>query len=294
MYFTRQQFVVPTRQTTISPDISTVLEKGSGELNEDELLIGKKTYGVFDGATSLVPASFDGGRTGGRVAAEICKQAFGKETDSLIDAAERANREIRQQILAAGVNFTCKEELWSCSASVVRLHTGFFEWIQIGDCPLLVIREDGSYQLLGRLPGQDIETLQHWRQKGGLANGPVMEVMAEEIIAVRRRMNIDFGVFNGEPEALHFLEAGRISLTGISSILLFSDGLQLPQKDPGMAPDFDHFIAIYEKGGLEAVRERVRATQLEDIGCTTYPRFKPHDDISGVAIAVAGNQSRSH
>lgn len=284
MYLTRHHYSIPTGQTIKLPDISTVLEKGSGDINEDEVLLGRRTFGVFDGATSLVPATFAGQRTGGRLAVEICKEVFGEETDSLVVAAEKANREIRRQSLAAGVNFLHKEEQWSCSAALVRLYNGFLEWIQLGDCRLLIVRKDGGYQLLGRNPGQDIATLQQWRQKGGLARGPVTEVMAEEILAVRRKMNIDFGVFSGEQEALRFLETGRVDLDGISDVLLFSDGLDLPQEDPASTPDFERFIALYQKGGLEAVQAYVRARELEDISCTTYPRFKPHDDISGVAI----------
>ncbi|MDJ0622483.1 MAG: protein phosphatase 2C domain-containing protein [Desulfocapsaceae bacterium] len=285
MYLTRQQFSIITGKPTKLPGITTVLEKGSGDINEDEVLVGRRTYGVFDGATSLVPAIYNSERTGGRLAVEICKQVFGEETDSLIVAAEKANKEICRQSVAAGVNLRCKEEHWSCSAAVVKMYSGFFEWVQLGDCRLLIIKKDGSYQLLGRNPGQDVSTLQQWQQKGGLASGSVMEVMAEEILAVRRRMNIDFGVFNGEQQALAFLETGRVDLDGISDVLLFSDGLELPQEAPASAPDFDHFIALYQRDGLEAVRAYVRARELEDIGCIKYPRFKPHDDISGVAIS---------
>ena len=287
MYLSNPHYSFRPQKPLRVPGISALLEKGSGFINEDELLITKQTYGVFDGATSLVPATFSCGRTGGRIAAEICKQVFREEDESLKLAAVKANNEIRRQSLVAGVDFRCKEELWSCSAAVIRLHGGYFEWVQLGDCQLLVIRKDGSNQLLGRIPGQDIETLRQWQQQGGLTNGTVMEVMAEEILAVRRRMNIDYGVFNGEPEALDFLATGRMALTDISAVVLFSDGLQLPQKNPGGPPDIDLFVSLYHRGGLEQVREYVRARQLEDICCTTYPRFKPHDDISGIAISYA-------
>lgn len=266
------------------PTISALLEKGSGTINEDDLLLGNRNFGVFDGATSLVPTSYSCGRTGGRIAAEICKQVFKEENHSLVAAAENANREIRRQSLAAGIDFGRKEEMWSCSAAVVRLHYDYFEWAQLGDCCLLVVREDGSSQLLGHIPKQDTETLKQWQRRGGLVNGSVMEVMAEEIRAVRKRMNIDYGVFNGEPEGLDFLANGRMDLNGIRTLLLFSDGLQLPQKDPAAQQDLDRFVSLYCQGGLQALRDQVRSRQLEDICCIQYPRFKLHDDISTIAI----------
>ncbi len=287
MYLSPDEFVVTTTTITKSPRprISTLLEKGSGVLNEDDLLLGRRTYGVFDGATSLVSGTFKNGSTGGKMAAIISKTAFADESRTLTSSAIAANRQIREECRTAGINLQRKEELWSCSAAVVRLLGDHFDWCQIGDCQILVIRENGSYTLLGENPDQDIETLQLWRQKASTPNGTIMEVMSREILEVRRRTNIDFGVFNGEPEAMNFLKSGSEPLAGVADILLFSDGLLLPQCDPGALPAWEQFINLYRKGGLRGIRTHVRDLQLGDIGCSTYPRFKTHDDISGVALS---------
>lgn len=287
MYLSPERFTSTTTTTTKSrqPRFSTLLEKGSGDVNEDEVLQGIRTYGVFDGATSLVSGTYNNGQTGGKIAAEICKAAFADEQRSLTCSAMAANRQIREKCSMAGVNLQRKEELWSCSAAVVRLLGNHFDWCQIGDCQILVIKKDGSYTLLGQTPDQDIETLQLWKQKAITSNATALEVMSREILEVRRRTNIDFGVFNGEVEAMNFLRRGSESLTGVEDILLFSDGLLLPQCDPGALPDWEYLIELYREGGLQKIKTHVRNLQLGDIACSTYPRFKPHDDISAVALS---------
>lgn len=287
MYLSPDEFDLTASTITTSPQprIFTLLEKGSGVINEDECLLTSQTYGVFDGATSLVAGTFKNGQTGGKLAADICKTAFADESRTLADAALAANREIHDECSAAGVDLQRKEELWSCSAAVIRLHGNHFDWCQIGDCQILVIKEDGSYTLLGKTPDQDIDTLRLWKQRASNSTEAVMEVMSREILEVRRKTNIDFGVFNGEPEAITFLRSGSESLAGVKDILLFSDGLLLPQDDPGALPVWEQFIELYRAGGLQEIRTHVRNLQLGDIGCSRYPRFKTHDDISAVALS---------
>jgi hypothetical protein len=286
MYLSPDGFVSPSIVTKSPPPrISTLLEKGSGLLNEDELLLGKRTCGVFDGATSLLPGALKNGLTGGKLAAEICKAAFADEKRSLVRSAMAANCKIHTASSKAGVNLLRKEELWSCSAAVVRILGNHFDWCQIGDCQILVVKEDGSYTLLGKTPDQDIDTLQLWKKRASTSGGTVMDAMSREILDVRRRTNIDFGVFNGESEAINFLRSGSEPLAGVEDIMLFSDGLLLPQRDPGALPAWHHFIELYRKGGLQELKTHVRKLQLEDIGCYNYPRFKTHDDISAVALS---------
>ena len=62
MYLSTEQFTVPHPYPTIPRyAVETLLEKGSGELNEDVLLRADDLFGVFDGATSLDKRRFAGG-----------------------------------------------------------------------------------------------------------------------------------------------------------------------------------------------------------------------------------------
>lgn len=291
MYIEPEQFTPAAagRVFCEGPQISSLLEKGSGEVNEDMVLVGKRTFGVFDGATSLMPAMYACGHTGechtgGYLAAQACHDTFAAEDGGLLAAARRANETIRVRAEDAGVDFRCKEELWSASAAVVRLEDEHFSWCGIGDCRIVVVHSDGRHTVLTGEYDHDAPTLQSWRRKAGGATAGIMEVMAAEILRVRRGMNRDYGVFSGEAEALTFLDHGTMALAGVRDIIIYSDGLDLPRKNPLAARDMQTFLDIYERGGLYTLHQRVRKTQLEDLSCTTYPRFKIHDDISAIAL----------
>ncbi len=110
--------------------------------------------------------------------------------------------------------------------------------------------------------------------------------MRDQILKVRREMNISYGVLNGEPEAMDFLNHGRIELDGISDILLFTDGLFLPRSMPWLDNDWSLFSRLYREGGLENIRNYIRDLESRDPGCRVYPRFKIHDDIAAIAISI--------
>ncbi len=288
MFLSPEQLSFPSSLAVTTPRISTLLEKGSGTINEDVILRGKNgTYGVFDGATSLVQTRYTDGLTGGLLAAQICAQTFGELSEDLSACACQANARIKAEAVATGVNFKCKEELWSTSAAVIRLEDDSFSWCQLGDSHILAVYWDNSYRLLSVDPGHDRETLLAWKRQAATAPGTIMEVMAEEILHVRRGMNINYGVLNGEPEALHFLHCGKESLQGVRNIVIFSDGLLPPRENPAAPIDLDAIVSLYMQGGLTGIREYVRSTELTDIGCRIYPRFKTHDDISAVALSFS-------
>jgi serine/threonine protein phosphatase PrpC len=143
--------------------VDFIFEQGSGALNEDFYCRNENLFGVFDGATSLTSARYMDNKTGGFLAATLAGQTFKANHDSLIDLAEKANSAIRQAMAKNGLDSHHKGELWCTSAAVVRLFEDSFEWVQIGDCLLLVIHDDGRvpWPLVGHAealsdPGTDL------------------------------------------------------------------------------------------------------------------------------------------
>lgn len=285
MYLEHGFQFIPSRISTARPAVTTLHKKGSGDINEDVVLAGCDTYGVFDGATSLVGALYEGEKTGGRKAAEICKNAFGASQNSLVEAAGEANILIREEALRCGVNYKKKNEIWAVSASAVKIHEECFSWCQIGDCSIVVIYEDCSCRLLGRYDNHDAVTLKMWQSISSTTHLAIRDAVSDQIASVRSRMNIDYGVLNGEGEALNFLKHGEESLRGVSSIVIYSDGLMLPQVNPEKQQDVERFSSLFLTGGLNAVYEYVYALQMTDLNCRKYPRFKAHDDIGAVALS---------
>ncbi len=265
--------------------VETLLEKGSGKLNEDVLLQEENIFGVFDGATSLDTSALGEGITGGRLAAQIAAKAF-REGGNLISCAKNAN----QGIFDANVRYKDTPEerhkLWSTSAAVIHFHQDFLYFCQTGDSLILLLDKNGGHKLITPGTDHDQETLTLWKHTKAPAHATIQEILRDQILKVRREMNISYGVLNGEPEAMDFLNHGRIELDGISDILLFTDGLFLPRSMPWLDNDWSLFSRLYREGGLENIRNYIRDLESRDPGCRVYPRFKIHDDIAAIAINI--------
>ena len=262
-------------------------KQGSGTLNEDAYFLGHRICGVFDGATALNGAIYEDGKTGGYFAAKLACDAFRANNAPLLKLTHRANREILEAMQTKGVDLARKENLWCTSFAVVRIHTDAFEWVQSGDSLILAIDRDHRYQVLVPDRAHDTETLCLWREMASCGHRRIFENLKEQIIAVRRQMNVTYGVLNGEPEALDFISQGHAPLSGIEHILLFTDGLIIPREDPRDDHRFDVLVERFLDGGLDAVYRYVHDLQAADPLCHKYPRFKPHDDIAAVAISMS-------
>ena len=265
--------------------VKSLLEKGSGEFNEDVLLEEGDLLGVFDGATSLDKRRFQEGLTGGLLAARTAAQAFQGNRCSLDQLAKEANQNIQNAQLDESIGLDERHKLWSTSLAVVHLDGNRLEYCQTGDALILFILKDGGYKVITPDIDIDRDTLQLWKEMQVSPDALIHEVLVEQIHKVRLAMNISYGVLNGEPEALEFIRHGYEDLTDVSDILLFTDGLQLPRENPLEEQDWQSFVELYRQGGLQLVRDHVRHLQLQDPACRKYPRFKIHDDIAAVAIS---------
>lgn len=287
MYLATDQLSANRTQADLATcRVATLLEKGSGELNEDALLRENRLFGVFDGATSLTGERFAGGKTGGMLAAQTAAQAFANEQGSLLHRAAEANRLIRDHQFRHAITLEQRHRLWSTSLAVIRLDSGQMEYCQTGDSLILLLLKDGSCRLVTPDLDIDRDTLQMWQASPTASRGSIHELLAEQIHRVRLQMNIDYGVLNGQPEAMDFVHHGRVDLEQVTDVLLFTDGLLLPREDPMARHDWQRFTALYRKGCLTAIREQVRTLQQQDPQCRTYPRFKRHDDIAAIAIGL--------
>lgn len=264
--------------------IDFIFEQGTGEIDEDFHCRNGNLFGVFDGATSLTSVRFQNNLTGGFLAASLAGQTFHENNDSLINLAKKANIAIRKAMMDNGVDLNNKGGLWCTSAAVVRLLEDSFEWVQIGDCLILVIYDNGEYELLIDDFDHDLETLRLWKDHSCNAKDSILTALHEQILKVRANQNVAYGVLNGEEEALPFLNAGARSLHRVRHILLFTDGMFIPKSEPEKREDFDLFTSLFLEGGLARVRDTVRKMEQSDVDCRKYPRFKTHDDIAAFAI----------
>ncbi|CAG34861.1 protein phosphatase 2C domain-containing protein [Desulfotalea psychrophila] len=265
--------------------VESLLEQGSSAVNEDSLSITADVFGVYDGSTSLVSCKYSGS-TGGRIAADLAAETFARGKGTLAMRATVANRAIWQKMEQEGVDRSLGENLWATSLAVIKIHRNSIEWCALGDCRLLFIYGDGSYRQINRVEDHDRQTLALMESLGGLSTSRKHPRMRQQIIEVRRRMNIDYGVLTGEERALGFLQTGLEPRAGIVDMLLFSDGLLLPGEGQS---GLGKMVKAYQNGGLAALREDVRSWQNSDPDCISWPRFKKHDDASAISLKILSN-----
>lgn len=112
-----------------------------------------------------------------------------------------------------------------------------------------------------------------------------MEIINQPLVKLKEKMNVTYGMFSGEEQALSFLNKGRESLKQIKHILIFTDGLLIPKEDPKAKDDFDTFVKLFLGGGLLKIKNYVRGIEKDDPECWRCPRFKQYDDIAAISIS---------
>jgi len=263
--------------------VDFLTERGSGSVNEDQILMAEPVFGVFDGATSLNKYVDQSGKTGGLLASSIAKETFMKNDKSLLALAMEANGSILHAMQQKGIDTGDKLNLWATTVAVIRIAEREIEWLTVSDSIIMVFDTNGRYRLLGKFHDHDIDTLKLWKEYGARKVENISEKLTGPIIENRRRTNIDYGALNGEAEFVQFVQRGTLPLANIAHILLATDGLFVPTEKPE-AEDWDQFATLYLEGGLERLRESVREREQSDPKCWKYARFKVHDDIGAIAI----------
>ncbi len=261
-----------------------ILEKGTGGINEDTLVMENNIFGVFDGATSLKKEFFGSKKTGGMIASSVACSVFSKNCYPLVDLAKSANNAIRNEMISHGVNPSARESLWSTSAAVVRIKDKGLEWIQTGDSFIVLIYTDNSYKVLIKREDHDFETLSIWKKMAENSTSLIHEALKDQIRKTRFGMNRSYGVLNGEKEAEIFIKSGNESIEGVKEILVFTDGLDIPVETPEREKNFDVLVKQFLCLGLNGLKEHIREIEKKDPMCIKYPRFKCHDYIAAICI----------
>lgn len=269
--------------------IDKMLDKGVGKMNEDAIFIGESRFGVFDGASSMDGYTDEEGRTGGYLAANIAKKTFeGSDTDIVTTALE-ANHKIGEAMADKNIDVTQKESTWCSTMAVVDvvIPNKKFEWTQIADALILVIRKDGTHQVLIQDDyDHDRGIMTLWKEMAENRVDDIRSRLQNQMVELRRTANVKYGVLNGDPNAANFLRKGSGSLDGLAHILLFTDGMIPPKENRAAPDDFTEVVRWYLEGGLHNVRDQIREIEESDPNCWKYPRYKKSDDIGAIAITL--------
>ncbi|MFH1978163.1 MAG: protein phosphatase 2C domain-containing protein [Candidatus Aenigmatarchaeota archaeon] len=264
--------------------IQKIHDKGSGDQNEDELLIKENLFAVFDGATSLVKFVNSEGKSGGKLAAEICKDVFSNNGGSLKQIASDANAALLEEMKRHRIDVTKKESLWNTAMAAVKLLNSGIEFLTIADCLILSVFKDDTSKLVVPYNDIDLETMRKWKELADKQTENIWDKIKPQTDKVRRGVNVNYGVLNGEEKAIKFVKTGKISIDNVKSIIIFTDGLLIPKENPDETENWNLFIRLYQESGPKGILKHVRSLETKDPKCWKYPRFKQHDDIAAIGI----------
>lgn len=254
--------------------------------NEDTLLVDESRglFAVFDGASALVRFEGQAGKTGARIAAETARNVFERNDASLLEIALRANNAIESAHHKNGIDTSDPLSRFACTVAAVQISDGVASLIQSGDT--LIITEDSNGDVtvpLGYIDG-DLAIMKKWRSLADAGRNNIRALVDDDVRSLRRTANKTYGVLNGDPTVRHFLRTTELPLYNIASILIISDGMFIPKEDPTVQEDWGEHLRLCKKSGLNGLLRYVRSLEDTDPSLTRYPRYKIHDDATGIFI----------
>ncbi|MEH7086333.1 protein phosphatase 2C domain-containing protein [Neobacillus drentensis] len=211
-------------------------------VSEDSIVLNEKinVYGVFDGATPLMPFKDENGMNGAYLASNIFKDYFFRlyrSNLSLVEGIMAANRMLRAHMEKYKVNQEKYENLWSTCAAIIKIENdGKISYAQLGDCMIIAEYQNGTIKALTRDTVKDINyRAKSWREeqrKQGvkIQDEEYYQDRTQQLIFNRSLANKKYGytVANGKKEVLNFIQHGQVNSSGIKTLLMITDGLFHP------------------------------------------------------------------
>jgi serine/threonine protein phosphatase PrpC len=270
----------------IIKQVTSLHETGVRKLNEASLLINEKlsVFGVFDGASSLDKYLSADGKTGAYLASNKAAEVFAGPHTNLAEALQAADQAIDQLHKQSSIDTSDRVNRFSTTVAAVKISEDQAELLQVGDSVIIVIYKDGSAKAPLGYHDHDLEVMRKWRKLADEGQTNIRQLVAEDVIQLRRTGNTEYGTLNGDGAAKKFMQTLILDLKDVASILIITDGMFVPKTDPETGEDWNYYAKLYKEGGLEKIYQTVREIEKSDPELIKYPRYKLHDDASGVAI----------
>lgn len=265
--------------------------------SEDRLVITPGTFAVIDGATAATADQMGNLNTSAYTAQFLATflARHDHTTHSAGDLLLMANKQFAAHLTAAWPHILRLGKLGPCAAVVVvRFHEHAITLASLADCAIVGLMDDGLWHLLS-----DPDT-RHGALDDKLAAAAQAEIArgltpqqarkAPAVVAMnekhRNLMNIEYGVFNAEPEVATFLHTATVDLARCKALALFSDGMLWPES----ATDAEAFTETARRMHAQGARAYYQTLQEKydgDPAFTRYPRLKHMDDATGMVLRLA-------
>jgi hypothetical protein len=180
----------------------------------------------------------------------------------------------------------------ACIAALCRIGS---QWhaVRLGDCRLLAEDRRGFRRIVDFANDGFDEWITAEAQRlraGGLSDIKAISARLQpELFANRRRRNREggYGVIAADRACLAFVE--HMSLDDPRAALMASDGFFRLVDHYHDAIEQELLAEASDNGGIAALYDRLRAIERSDPQCRKFPRFKPADDASAIALVASSD-----
>lgn len=299
-------------------NLEVVYRRGGREVNEDAYVVdqGRGIFAVIDGATGLSGLS-------GKIASEILSHALQEDNGDILQRVLKGNSILGDKAVEAFQDPHIKsleeieKHLRSCcalaaieikkSSSSQRLLK--MNYVAVADCMLFIQYHNGdihqvSYDDIDYFDQKGLDLVnEFWKSLLAEGENPsewegfkIDEVM-ENIRALvnpaleqnRSRLNTSEGysVIDGSLEVEDFLTVGTIPLNNVRKILLLTDGLKIHSyRNKKIENEWLYTARLAFEKGLAYLEKTILTIEEKDRACYDYPRYKQHDDKTGILIEL--------
>ncbi|WP_189669097.1 protein phosphatase 2C domain-containing protein [Promicromonospora soli] len=257
--------------------------------NQDRYVTGDGFAAVLDGATSVAgDRSHDPGWYAEQLADTI-KQTV-PQGDSLAGAVEEAIRAVRD---AHGLT---PETTPTSTVALARWSDDTVEMYMLGDSYGVIFYADGTEAVHtdDRLDCVAVNERAAYRKRLAEGHGYddghralMLDLQAEQ--ARRRNRPSGYWIAGAQPEAARHGITSVDRRAGVSALVLASDGV-----DPARHPDATTWRDLYEEAneyGPARTLHRIHDAETDDVDGRRWPRSKPHDDKTLLAIELGCHEA---
>jgi hypothetical protein len=296
-------------------NIEFIYRKGSSQVNEDTYVVNKEQgiFAVIDGATGL-------GGLPGSIASGIISNALQEEKGCLLQRVLKGNATLAEKAVEAidhskvkSIRDIEKHRRSCCALAAIEFSTSSpsdvikMTYVSAADCLLFVQYKNGHIHQV------NYDDIDYFDQKGlDLAKEQWKNYLIENenpneweslkinqtIKDIRERVNPvlqqnrgklntseGYGIIDGSQEVEDFLAAGTIPLVNVRKLLLLTDGLKIhSHRHKKIENEWLYTAKLAFEHGLDYLEKTILEIEENDPACYNYPRFKQHDDKTGILI----------
>jgi hypothetical protein len=296
-------------------NIEIISRIGSRAVNEDTYVINKEQgiFAVIDGATGLDGLS-------GSIASGIIRKALQEEEGGLLERVLKGNATLAEKAVEAihdpkvnSIQDIEKQQRSCCAMAAIELSTSSrhdvikMNYVTAADCLLFVQYKNGhihqvNYDDIDHFDQKGLDlAMEQWKNHVIEDENPndweslkitqtmkgIREIVDPILLQNRKSLNTSegYGIIDGSPEVGDFLATGTIPLVNVQKILLLTDGLKIhSHRHEKIENEWLHTAKLAFEHGLDYLEKEILDIEENDPACYEYPRFKQHDDKTGILI----------